>query len=62
METLEPLEQIVADLPKCDTSPQRVIPEMPYECEAHHFKYEGYYLKGYSFSISREEIAARRSF
>jgi len=33
--------------------------DLPYECEAHHFKAVGYRLNLYSFSISREEILDR---
>lgn len=32
------------------------IEELPFECEAHHFKSENYNLLGFYFNIPREEI------
>lgn len=35
------------------------IEELPFECEAHHFKCDGYKLEGFYFNISRGEIYQR---
>lgn len=32
------------------------IPELPSECECHHFQADGYARKGFEFEITREQI------
>lgn len=36
------------------------IKELPYECEAHHFRADGYKLEGFYFDITRQEIYQNR--
>ena len=36
------------------------IKELPYECEAHHFRANGYRIETFDFSITRDCVKANR--